>query len=275
MVVGHPFEQHFATIEPHTELRRELHPANAELIAILVGHCALRVEKRHRSGIKMGMVAIPQLRILQANRIKPILKGAAPTIEAHASIHHRSSRSIQHLQTRLERTTLPCRHFGLHDNRSLVRRHMRCRNIERVARKVEQRIGDDQFHPTKQSASGVPSRVVRLARIGAHGQQILLSIAQTICKVYLKTDVAIIRTANAFAIQIDIAHIHNAAKVDQHTSIAPRRIGRKPFPIPPDAHLFEAAATQPAPPISSLIGCDGLLLGRRRNPGLTNLKIVG
>ena len=150
-----------------------------------------------------------------------------------------------------------------------------CRNAQRMALEVEGGVGDADVHAAEQSAACIPARVVRLTGVGHHGYHVVLSPFQPAGDVYFESHISVVGAANAFAVQIDVAHIHDASEIQQYALVFHGFIGRQVVAVPSLAHLFEAAARQAALDIGSHVGVVGALRGVGLHPGLFYLEVVG
>ena len=145
-----------------------------------------------------------------------------------------------------------------------------------MASEVEVAGGADEPDVAEESAAGVPARVAWLAGVGHDGYDVVLAKAQLVSDVDLEAHVAIVRAADELAVEIDVGHIHDAAKVEQQPTAAQLvGRGRQMETIPGTAHLLEATAGETALDVGRHIAVVGLLVSRRRHPGLLYLEVVG
>ena len=139
---------------------------------------------------------------------------------------------------------------------------------------IEVSTGGHQLHIAEKSATRVPTRIVRFARIGLHGNHILLSQLQLVRYVYLEAHIAIVCSAYVLTVQVDIAHIHDAPEVEQKPSALQRVGRRKVQAIPRLSHLLEAPTAQSALDVGCHVGVVSLFVSIRSHPGLFYLEVV-
>ena len=97
---------------------------------------------------------------------------------------------------------------------------------------------------------------------------------QLVGDVHLKAHVTVVGLSNELAVEIDVAHIHDAAEVNQQ-ALALQAVGRCEMQaIPSAAHLLECSARQAALDVGGRVVVVGLLIGGRCHPRLLYLEVV-
>ena len=132
----------------------------------------------------------------------------------------------------------------------------------------------NEFHTAEETTTGIPTGAERVACVGTHGDDVVLTKAQSARDFNLEAHVAIVGAANALTIEVDIANIHDASEVEQQALVLQTGIGRQVIAIPPLPHLLEAAAREATPDVRSNIGIVGFLTSIGCHPRLFNLEIV-
>ena len=82
-----------------------------------------------------------------------------------------------------------------------------------MTRKEDLRVGDHDMYVAIESCTGVPAAVGDAACVGAHGQHIVLTPAQQLGHVSLKTEVAIIRLANGLSVEPGITCVEYSFEI--------------------------------------------------------------
>ena len=144
-----------------------------------------------------------------------------------------------------------------------------------MALEVEVGWGGNEHHVAKQATACIPPRIQRVACVSLYGNHVLFPQFQLARDIDFEAHIAIIGASDAFSVQIDIAHIHDATKVEQQTAPSQVGTGRKMQAVPTDTHLLESTARQAALDIGSHIGVVGFLVSARLHPGLFYLEVVG
>ena len=91
-------------------------------------------------------------------------------------------------------------------------------DLKRMAGEVHTRIGVDEVYVAVESSSGVPSAVLWFSRVGFHGQDVVLTEFHLLADVHVKSKVAVVCAAYAFAVEIEVAHEHDAFHVHQDSA---------------------------------------------------------
>ena len=148
-------------------------------------------------------------------------------------------------------------------------------DIERMALQIQVLCRGYEFHRTEQTATSIPTRTVGFTCVGTHCQHIVLPKAQLTSHIHLETHVAIVCTANVLAVQIDIAYIHDAAKINEQPLSLQAFIGRQVQPVPATTHLLETTARESALDVGCHIRIVRAFRGVRLHPRLFYLEIMG
>ena len=96
--------------------------------------------------------------------------------------------------------------------------------------------------------------------MGTHGDDILSIETQFPCDINLEAYIAVVGTTDALAIEIHIAHIHNALKVEQQALALKGCVGGIALDIPAGAHLLEGTGRKAALEVGRSISIVGALL---------------
>ena len=273
VVVGITLQQHLLAVEQQALVGRYLDGANAEaLLHTIHRHPLLVVECSH-DGVEVRMVRVPQLRIGYLHLGQLLFHDACRRRAAHLCpplidrlpLRVEDAQRYRHFLVASARS-----HLGSDGHKAVVARG----DAQRVTLKIQVAVGAHQFHVAKQSATRVPARVARLARVGTHSHHVVLSHLQFLSHIYLEPHVAIVRASHLLAVHIDIAHIHDATEIQQQ-SAPPERVGRHQVqPVPSLPHLLEATTAQSALDIGRRVVVVGLFASRRRHPRLLYLEVV-
>ena len=144
-----------------------------------------------------------------------------------------------------------------------------------MAGEIDVAVGSHETDATEESAAGVPAGVVGLTGIGHHGEDVVLSELQLVGDIHLEAHVAVVCLSHQLAVQIDVAHIHDASEVNQQ-ALALQAVGRREVqPVPAAPHLLERTAAETALDVGGGIVVVGLLIGGRCHPRLLYLEVVG
>ena len=149
-----------------------------------------------------------------------------------------------------------------------------CTDKERMTREVKILVCNDEVDITEETATRIPTGIIRLAGIRLYNNFIHLPPLQKFAQVDVKTQVAIIGTTDTLPIKIDIAHQHDTLEVEHDALSLPFSLGSKLIAIPADAHLLKATWTQSAAYIAARIAVIRPLAGIRSHPILSYQKIV-
>ena len=96
---------------------------------------------------------------------------------------------------------------------------------------------------TEQTATGVPTGVLRLTGRTVYSQYVRFIPLQQFGDISLKTQIAIVCATDLLAVQIGIAMQHNTLEVEYDTLTLPCGIGIESLAIPTCGHLLETAST--------------------------------
>ena len=111
-----------------------------------------------------------------------------------------------------------------------------------MALEIEFAVGGYETHAPKESATRIPAGISRLTGIGHHGNDILLAGLQPVSDDDLKADIAIVSTANTFAVEVDVGRIDNTIELQEQAPTLQGIGWRQVEPIPPLPHLLESTA---------------------------------
>ena len=140
--------------------------------------------------------------------------------------------------------------------------------------KIQFRVGDNDVDIAEEAAARVPTRVGGAGSACLDGDDVRLAIAQLLRQVNLKAHVAIVGAAHALAIEIHIAHVHDALEVDEDALALERGIGSECLGIASHAHLLKPPRRQAALEVGSTVAIVGFLVGSGRHPRLLHLEVV-
>ena len=163
----------------------------------------------------------------------------------------------------------------LYGHRGLGVAHHRRGDVKWVAGEMQVTVGDEKFHVAEEAAAGVPTGVERLLRVGLHGDDVLLANAQQLAHIHLEAQIAVVGAAHALAVEIDVAHVHDALEVEQHQAVLPLCRRGEGLHVPSHTHLLEAAGAEAALEIARLVARVALLVGAGSHPRLLYLVVVG
>ena len=273
VVVGIALEQHFLAVEFQSETWTNLNCANAKLSAHLVGHCSVFPQERSHNGVEIRVLGIPQLCIGNLYFWNQVGQCACGHVALAGTFPLKDRLSVRsyHLHLHVDGFRLGVvRELCCNVDKAIVA----CGDVEWMAGKIKVFGCGDEFHVAEQTATGIPSRVVRLAGVGNNGQFVGFSPLQLVGDVNLKAHISVVGAANALSVEIDIARVHDAAKVEQD-ALALHVVGRSELiTVVAFAHLLESATRQAALDVGCHIGVVGLLVSGRSHPWLFNLEVV-
>ena len=238
MVVGNAFKQHLLTIEFEAELRTELYRAHAKSVGDAVENLAVVVRDRCHDSIKIRIVEVPKMGIGKRDIIKFILVAFLHTLilQVVVTVSNDMSLRIQDVNIHLARFVLAVVGNGcLHMNRLVVGG----RDIQRMTVKIDCLRCDDELHVTVQSCTGIPTRVVRVTRVGFDDERVFLTIFQQVTDIDAKTEVSIFRATDTLSVEIDIADEHDAANLEVYSPTLPGSVRSECATVPADTHFLE------------------------------------
>ena len=113
-------------------------------------------------------------------------------------------------------------HLGLDSDLSIALAavdtfHVRS-DLKRVAGEVHTRIGVDEVYVAVESSSGVPSAVLWLSCVGFHSQDVVLPEYHLLADVHVKSKISVVCAPYTFAVEIEVAHEHDAFHVHQDSA---------------------------------------------------------
>ena len=245
MVVSNTLQNNLLTIEFETEFRRILYCSDTKCVGRLIHNFAHFIEDFHLCGVEIRILTTPQLRIVYHERVKSNFVRTVLAVDASFFLTFVNHFAVLILHDSAHRNYAALRaihHLCLNLHNLVV---LSC-DIQRMACKVYVWVGNDKCHITEESATSVPTRIDRTASIGTNSKDIFLAIFQFSCHVNLKTNISVVRSADAFTVQVYIAHVHNPLEVNEYTLSLERRIRSVRFHIPSRTHLLKSASRQTA-----------------------------
>ena len=147
-------------------------------------------------------------------------------------------------------------------------------DVKGVTLEIEVSRGGDEADVSEESAAGVPTGVAWLAGIGDDLDEVVLAVFQSVAEVNLEAHVAVVCATHGLAVEQHVGGVHDALKVEEHTTAFPVGIGGEVVTVITFTHLLETATRQTALDIRSHIGIVGFLICCRCHPGLFNLEVV-
>ena len=170
------------------------------------------------------MFAIPQFRIGQFHFLQRIFTSTHLAIkyQIFCLTSHLITGCIGNDQFGLQSLLIGiASHFHLYIDRCFRLRHLRSSDIERMTHQIEIRIGYHYRYITIKSATGIPTGIVRLTSIRLNGQYIRCVVFQQFGNVNFETHITVIGSSNQLTVQINITHIHDTFKVNNHSFVFP------------------------------------------------------
>ena len=143
-----------------------------------------------------------------------------------------------------------------------------------MTREVKILVCNDEVDITEETATRIPTGIIRLAGIRLYNNFIHLPPLQKFAQVDVKTQVAIIGTTDTLPIKIDIAHQHDTLEVEHDALSLPFILWSQLIAIPSKTHLLKATWTQSAAYIAARIAVIRPLAGIRSHPSLSYQKIM-
>ena len=133
---------------------------------------------------------------------------------------------------------------------------------------------DDQVDVAVQAAAGIPAGIKRPHRVRADHQLVGLAVLHLVGDIDLEAQVAIVRTADALAVEIHVADQHNSLEIKRKALSLQVRGNLQGLAIPARAELLEGPGGQGAAEVRGEVRHITRLPCRGRHPGLGNLEIV-
>ncbi len=245
MVIGDALQEEFLAIEFESELGRELHGADAEVVLHAVYHLAV-LHQCHFGTIEVRRLARPQLRSIDGSERELYLRVQQFVLQRSLglALGHQLSVGSVYLgeDVHIERFATDAFELHLHLNIGSSIGNLRCGDVETMAGNGNGILHHQVDIPEDATAS-IPTRTSLRTCVGTHCHDVFLIIIEQFGDVHLIAVVAIFVAADLFAVDPHVAHVHDALEVEQHPMVFPCLIGLEGFAVPACFHGLETTST--------------------------------